>query len=178
MGTLWSNSKWTHQITQQVFCEWTHQVLSQFCSKCTHNVPEPLIESFFKEYLAIWSQCTQPYTWWVLWEFVVKLNHIESLLWVLWKELTGYIMGVFLSILWKSSSHPWSLAQVVQQSSLLITLPYLVSNLLELFELLRSLQPIFSTLSLSWNFWRLYLLCITGLDPPSTACLSSYSQPL
>ena len=100
---LRSNSKWTHQITQQVFCEWTHQALSQFWSKCIHNVPEPLIESSFKEYLAIWSQCTQPYTQWVLWEFVIKLNHIESLLWVLWKEPTGYIVGIFLGILWKNS---------------------------------------------------------------------------
>jgi len=91
VGTLWSNSKWTHQITKQVFCEWTLWVLSQFWSKCPHNVSEPLIESSFKIYLAIWSQCTQSYTQWVLWEFVVKLNHIESLLWVLWKEPTGHI---------------------------------------------------------------------------------------
>ena len=103
VGTLRSNSKWAYQITQEVFCKWTHQALSQFWSKCTHNVPEPLVESAFKEYLAIWSQCTQPYTQWVLWEFVVKLNHIESLLWVLWKEPTGHIMGIFLGVLWKNS---------------------------------------------------------------------------
>jgi len=95
VATLRSNSKWTHQITQQVFCEWTHWVLSQFWSKCTHNVPEPLIESSFKEYLKICPQYTQSYTQWVLWEFVVKLNHIESLLGVLWKEPTGHIVCIF-----------------------------------------------------------------------------------
>jgi len=34
---------------------------------------------------------------------VVKLNHIESLLWVFWKEPTGHIVGIFLGILWKNS---------------------------------------------------------------------------
>ena len=103
VGKLRSNSKRTHQRTHWVFCEWTPWVLSQFWSKCAHYEPEPLIKSSFIKYLAIWSQCTQPYTQRVLWEFVVKLNHIESLLWVLWKEPTGYIVATLMGILCKNS---------------------------------------------------------------------------
>jgi len=39
----------------------------------------------------------------VLWGFVVKLSHIESLLWVLYKEPTGHIVIKSLGILWKNS---------------------------------------------------------------------------
>ena len=103
VGKLWVCSEKTHQYTHEPLFERTLRVLSQFCSRCAHNMPEPLIESSFIKYLAIWSQCTQPYTQWVLWEFVVKLNHIESLLWVLWKEPTGHIVATLMGILWKNS---------------------------------------------------------------------------
>ena len=39
----------------------------------------------------------------VLWEFVGKLSHIESLLWVLYKEPSGHIVIELLGTLWKNS---------------------------------------------------------------------------
>ena len=59
--------------------------------------------SSFKKYPSIWSKCTQPYTWQVLWEFVVKLDHIESLLWLLWKEPARYILIKLMGTFWKNS---------------------------------------------------------------------------
>ena len=60
--------------------------------------------SSFKKYPSIWSKCTQPYTWQVLWEFVVKLDHIESSLWVLWTEPARHILIKLMGIL-KNSEH-------------------------------------------------------------------------
>ena len=40
---------------------------------------------------------------WVLWEFMVKLSHIENTLWLLWIESAGYILIAFLDIFWKKS---------------------------------------------------------------------------
>ena len=58
--------------------------------------------SSFKKYPSIWSKCTQPYTWQVLCEFVVKLDHIESSLWVLWKEPARYILIKLMGTFWKN----------------------------------------------------------------------------
>ena len=38
---------------------------------------------------------------WILWEFVVKLSHIMSTLWLLWKESAGDILITFLDMFWK-----------------------------------------------------------------------------
>jgi len=40
-------------------------------------------------------------TSWVLWGFVVKLNHIGVLLWLLWKEPPGDIVVIFQDTFWK-----------------------------------------------------------------------------
>ena len=42
-------------------------------------------------------------TSWVLWEFVVKLNHIEVSLWLLWKEPPGDIVVTFQDTFWEKS---------------------------------------------------------------------------
>jgi len=58
-------------------------------SKCVPLCLSHSIESSFKEYPEIWSSHAQPYTQWVLWEFVVKLNQIESFFWILLNEPPG-----------------------------------------------------------------------------------------
>ena len=60
-------------------------------------------QSSFKKYPSIWSKCTQPHTWQVLCEFVVKLDHIESSLWVLWKGPARYILIKLVGTFWKNS---------------------------------------------------------------------------
>ena len=49
-----------------------------FAQNVSYYKPEPLIESSFKMCLAMWPQSIHPYTQQILWEFVVKFNHIES----------------------------------------------------------------------------------------------------
>ena len=66
-------------------------------------MPEPLIESSFKEYSKICPQYAQPHTQWVYWEFLIKLDPIKSFLWIHWNKPSGYIVDIFWSILWKNS---------------------------------------------------------------------------
>jgi len=42
-------------------------------------------------------------TLWALWGFVLKLNHIEVSLWLLWKEPPGDIVVTFQGTFWKKS---------------------------------------------------------------------------
>ena len=72
---------------------------TSFFHKLDQNVPPLYLNhslSSFKMYPEIWSSCAQPYTQWVLWEFVVKLNQIESLFWILLNEPPGYILKELL----------------------------------------------------------------------------------
>ena len=59
----------------------------------------------------MWSQCVQPHTHWVLWEFMVKINYIEDILRLHWKKLPGDIvitlLGQFLKELSMSGSGTW-----------------------------------------------------------------------
>ena len=113
--THWTNYKWnpwvlsqiTSKSTQWVLCERTPRFLSQFTSQCAHQrtwaTHQEFFESSFKKYPVMWSQCTQSHTQWVLWGFVVKLSHIVSSLWVLWKKPTRYIVITCLGTFWKNS---------------------------------------------------------------------------
>ena len=103
VGKLWVSFKRTHQRTHEVTL-WTNPVGSLRSNyQCILHVPEPLIESSFKKYPEIWPQLTQPYTQRVLWEFVVKLDQIESLLRIHLNEPPGYIEGKSQGIFWKNS---------------------------------------------------------------------------
>ena len=59
----------------------------------------------FEQMLQVLSKSTQPYTWQVLWEFVVKLDHTESSLWVFWTEPARYILIKLMGIFSKNSEH-------------------------------------------------------------------------
>jgi len=103
VGKLWVSFKRTHQRTHGFWFEKASWFLSQIWSKCAHHMPEPLIESSFKKYPVICSTHTQPHTHWVLWEFMVKLNQIESFFWICLNEPARYILGKSLGIFWKNS---------------------------------------------------------------------------
>ena len=104
LGKWWVSFKRTHQRTLWALV-WKNPVGSLIIwSKCAHHVPEPLIKTSFTKYPAICPYCTQPYTQWVLWEFVVKLSQIESFFWKVLNEPTGYVLGKSLSTFWKNSS--------------------------------------------------------------------------
>jgi len=99
VGKWWVSFKRTHQRTHRVLFERTHQFLSQIRSKCASFVLEPLIESSFKMYPEIWSSCAQPYTQWVLWEFL--LNTFEWTPWVSFDQIPKYSW-------WSSSGIGWA----------------------------------------------------------------------
>ena len=91
-GKWWALLQSTQHKTQWVLFEQTHFVLSQSVQNVPRGyfVKEPF-EFFHNVPINLITICPTG-TLRVLEEFVGKLSHIESLLWVLYKEPSGHIL--------------------------------------------------------------------------------------
>ena len=110
VGTLRTHSKCAHHFDLILICGCIENIfiknlgfLSQIYSKCIQIMPEPLIESSFKKYLKIHSQCAH----WVSFNVFKENSQWSPILPKTLNELIGYavecIVDIFGSIFWKNS---------------------------------------------------------------------------
>ena len=100
MLVTWSFKIWSNLFSTVHACIIFENLSFYPISCCQHFLNKP--PSFFHKVPSNLITMCLPGSLRVLWEFMGKLSHIESLLWVHYKEPTGHILIKLMGTLWKN----------------------------------------------------------------------------
>ena len=101
MLVTWSFEIWSNLFSTVHACIIFENLSFYPISCCQHFLNKP--PSFFHKVPSNLITMCLPGSLRVLWEFMGKLSHIESLLWVHYKEPSGHILIKLMGTLWKNS---------------------------------------------------------------------------